>query len=65
MPSRIRLVRSIRKKIEHSSPDLLIVTEQRGNLPVTWDDRRAVVSVRALVEATFYEGLRKAGMPEE
>jgi len=58
MPSRIRLVRSIRKKIEHSSPDLLIVTEQRGNLPVTWD-------VRALVEATFYEGLRKAGMPEE
>jgi len=21
--------------------------------------------VRALVEATFYEGLRKAGMPEE
>ena len=47
MPSRIRLVRSIRKKIEQSWPDLLIVTEQRWNLPVARDDRRAVVSEEA------------------
>ena len=47
MPSPIRLVRSIRKKIEQSWPDLLIVTERRRNLPVARDDRRAVVSEEA------------------
>jgi len=47
MPSPIRLVRSIRKKIEQSWPDLLIVIEQRRNLPVARDARRAVVSEEA------------------